>query len=115
MTIDVQDLSQTILKKIKSKSIPDIKSSVGVVNLSCQIVERASKKSKKSKISSAEKQSIAINITKDVVKKLGELNILEKEKVTELLVLFEDAEDFIKETIDDVLSIWNRTKKVHKK
>lgn len=106
----VKDLALKIIYNLKPEHIKNIKSYVGFLETSCEVVEEACQRLKKSyiKISSEYKKHLAVDLLTYLMDKLkmdglitSELfdvikNIIEKLDITNIF-----------DIIDDIVSIWN--------
>lgn len=100
-----------LMSNLESKDIKEIKSYVGLVELSCDIVEETCQRAKKAGIMSDSnyKKQLSMDILGDLFNRLNELGLV-NEKLNNIInnINLEEIEDLV----DDIISIWNDAKTI---
>jgi len=114
MNETVKNIAGDILKKITKPDVKTVKGIVGIVELTCDVVEEVSQRLKQAgyKLSGKEKKELAFLLIKDVVLKLRGLEILDDIKSDLILDQIEKSKESVDEIIDDVISIFNENRYV---
>lgn len=109
----VKELAIKIIHNLNSEHVKNIKSYIGLIEMSCDIVEEAYQriKSKTFKISSQYKKQLALEICLYLLKKLEDNGLIEKDLSNKIKSFIDITDtDSIGDIIDDIIGIWNDIK-----
>lgn len=109
----IKTIAYSLIHNLKPENIKPIKSYVGFLELSCDIVEEIYQRFKKTfiKITSTDKKSLAIEITQFLLLKLTTDNLISDTLANKIQNIIENEDvSAISDVIDDVIEIWNDSK-----
>lgn len=110
--MSVLEFANNILEDLPKSKFESATNYLEIINLSCEIIELASKKIKNAK--SEEKRECAVLIAKKLTQKIAVMNIINKDVEKDILN-FIDSHSNIYEEIDSMVSILNGAAKCCKK
>lgn len=105
----IKDLALKIIENIEVDHIKDIKSYVGFIEFTCEIVEEVYRRSKV-KISSENKKKLAIELNSFVLDKLIRLELIGNDLAKNINYIIDNTN--FGGIIDDVVNIWKRKKHI---
>tara|TARA_Y100000114_G_C11556756_1_gene229858 strand:- start:7 stop:465 length:459 start_codon:yes stop_codon:yes gene_type:complete len=109
----VKELSLKIIHKLNPEHVKKIKSYIGFIELSCDIVEEAYQriKSKQFKINSEYKKNLALDLSLHLLRKLVDDGLIDQELKNKIENFISETDDqILKNIIDDIIGIWNDIK-----
>lgn len=116
MNENIKKISTEIIKKLTKGNIKKVNGIVGIVDLTCDIVEETSSRLKQVgyKLTSNDKKELAFEIITDIVIKLRGLEIIDDDKSNLLLDYIDNSKSDVDNIIEDVISIFNDNKQIFK-
>ena len=102
--MSVLEFANNIIEDLPKNTFETATNYLEIISLSCEIIEMASKKSKKS--NSIEKRECAVIVAKKLTQKIRLLNIINS-KIEQDILKFIDSHSNIYEEIDSMVSILN--------
>jgi len=109
----VKEMALSLAKRLNSSDIKEIKSHIGLLELTCDIVEEAIQRLKNSQLNfdSRYKKQLAIDLSTHILEILVTKNLINQSlesNIRQLLKL--ENINQISDLIDDIISIWNDAK-----
>lgn len=111
----VKELSLKIIQNLNPEHVNNIKSYIGFIELCCDIVEEAYQriKTKQFKINSEYKKNLALDISVNLLKKLIDDGLLDRDLADKIESFITSTDDnILRNIIDDIVGIWNDVKVV---